>query len=89
MSGKQFQTRKGVIIQCDIPIKQYILFLNDEDLKAQKPALVMEDLDSTHLLVAGEFLAEIKARVSEFVESNSRPPEKRTAGGARRKRMDY
>lgn len=86
--AKQFQTKKGVIIQCDIPIKQYILYLNDEDVKNQKPAFVVEDLDPTHVVVASEFVETIKAKVTEFVESNCRPPEKKgaAAGGNKSKK---
>jgi len=49
---------KGVLLECDIPTKQYLLHLNDEMANSEK--FVIYDLDDTHLFV--------QSTVSEFLE---------------------
>lgn len=39
----------GYLISCDVPTKQYISYLNE--LKAVDKKFILEDLDSTHLLI--------------------------------------
>jgi hypothetical protein len=63
---------KGVLIKCDIPIKQYILYLNSK----ASPKFVKQDLDSETLLISPEFVQHVQEQVKEFIETNSRPPVK-------------
>ncbi|GBG91092.1 hypothetical protein CBR_g51826 [Chara braunii] len=60
---------KGVIIECDIPMKQYILRMNSEMPNSQK--FVLRDLDDTHLFVQANMVTLIKRKVEEFMESNT------------------
>mmetsp|Transcript_44625 Transcript_44625/g.142090 ORF Transcript_44625/g.142090 Transcript_44625/m.142090 type:complete len:87 (+) Transcript_44625:57-317(+) len=68
------EATRGVMIECDIPVKQYILKLNEERPNSEK--FVIRDLDDTHLFVqpkvAGESTHDyLAARVKEFNEKNT------------------
>lgn len=58
----------GYLISCDIPTKQYILYLNE--LKPTDKRFVMADLDSTHLLVKVKARKEIETKVETWQREN-------------------
>ena len=39
----------GTLLECDVPVKQFILHINDELPPSER--FVISDLDATHLLV--------------------------------------
>lgn len=55
---------KGVLIECDPQMKQFILHLDDK--KTEK--LVLKDLDATHLFVESEFVNRIKNEIDDLME---------------------
>ena len=66
---------RGVLIECDVPTKQLILYLNE---KGDMGSFVIYDLDSTHLIVSEEVVEDVEKRIKEFVEKqNQNAKEKR------------
>jgi TFIIH basal transcription factor complex TTD-A subunit len=57
------ETSHGLLIACDVPLKQYILHVAKEH--------VLHDLDATHLFVDPRGLRFIKAKIKEFSEANA------------------
>mmetsp|Transcript_8229 Transcript_8229/g.17760 ORF Transcript_8229/g.17760 Transcript_8229/m.17760 type:complete len:116 (-) Transcript_8229:1689-2036(-) len=58
----------GYLISCDVPTKKYIERMND--LKTQDKKFILEDLDSTHLLIHKRARAEIEKKVEQWMDAN-------------------
>jgi Transcription factor TFIIH complex subunit Tfb5 len=58
----------GYLISCDIPTKQYIQSLND--LKPVDKKFILQDLDSTHVLVTLASQGEIDRKLEEWFNEN-------------------
>ncbi|KAL3790320.1 hypothetical protein HJC23_002946 [Cyclotella cryptica] len=58
----------GFLLTCDPPAKQFILHLNDTKIADKK--FILEDLDSTHLLIKGDVQEEITRKVEEWMDEN-------------------
>lgn len=58
----------GFLVSCDIPMKQFILKLNDD--KASEKKFILEDIDDTHLLIEGRAKEEIRRAVEEWMDEN-------------------
>jgi TFIIH basal transcription factor complex TTD-A subunit len=56
----------GYLISCDVPTKQYIQYLNE--LKPVDKKFILEDLDSTHLLVKKKAREEIERKVEAWMD---------------------
>lgn len=58
----------GVLVACDIPIKQFLLYLEDK----QDPGLrfIIANLDDTHLLVKQDAVALIRRELDKLFEEN-------------------
>ncbi|KAL7549552.1 hypothetical protein ACHAWF_012820 [Thalassiosira exigua] len=56
------------LLTCDPPMKQFIIHLNDQKISDKK--FIIEDLDSTHLLIKGEARDEITRKVEEWMDEN-------------------
>mmetsp|Transcript_28599 Transcript_28599/g.59752 ORF Transcript_28599/g.59752 Transcript_28599/m.59752 type:complete len:121 (-) Transcript_28599:9-371(-) len=59
----------GYLIECDIPTKQYIRYLNVLKEPNDKK-FISQDLDPTHLLVKEQYKDEILAQVEAWEDSN-------------------
>jgi len=59
---------KGYLISCDVPTKQFIQYLNE--LKPQDKKFILQDLDSTHLLVKMQAKDEIEKKVDDWMDEN-------------------
>lgn len=57
---------KGVLIECDPQMKQFILYLDEKRPKDSK--LVLKDLDATHVFVESRFVDEIKDKIDDLME---------------------
>ncbi|XP_032820148.1 general transcription factor IIH subunit 5 [Petromyzon marinus] len=62
---------KGVIVACDPPMKQFLLFLDETNALGKK--FVIHDLDETHLFIASEVVPILQERVGELMDQNSFP----------------
>ena len=66
--NKDFPPSAGYLITCDVPTKQYIQYLNE--LKPVDKKFIMEDLDSTHLLLKKKAREEIERKVTAWMDEN-------------------
>ena len=62
-SGAQF------LLTCDPPMKQFIIHLNDQKIADKK--FIIEDLDTTHLLIKGDARDEINRKVEDWMDNVS------------------
>jgi TFIIH basal transcription factor complex TTD-A subunit len=67
-NSKDLSSLAGYLITCDVPTKQYILYLNE--LKPVDKKFVLEDLDATHLLVKKKAREEIEGKVDAWMDEN-------------------
>lgn len=58
----------GHIISCDVPTKQFIQYL--DELKPLDKKFILQDLDSTHLLVKLSAKDEITRKVNAWMDEN-------------------
>ncbi|BDA42782.1 probable general transcription factor IIH subunit 5 [Coccomyxa sp. Obi] len=66
---------RGVLLQCDVPAKEFILSLNDS--KPTNERFVILDLDDTHLFVQPTVVEWLEKRLKEFNEENTYQPPRR------------
>ena len=64
----------GSLLTVEIPVKQYILYLN-ENMAAEERFVIL-DLDETHLLVQPHRAAFVEEEVKKFTECNKYIPPK-------------
>jgi TFIIH basal transcription factor complex TTD-A subunit len=57
----------GVMITADVPIKQYILHLND--IAPAESKFVITDLDDTHVLVQPEHVERVRGEIARYQQS--------------------
>lgn len=57
---------KGVLIECDPQMKQFILYLDDQQADGAK--IVLKDLDATHVFVDSKYVDLIKNQIEELME---------------------
>jgi len=62
---------KGVLLQCDPAMKQYLLHLDDRNSLGSK--FILQDLDETHLFINGEYIEQIQDKIDELMNTNSFP----------------
>jgi hypothetical protein len=58
----------GFLLTCDPATKQFIRYLDEK--KTAEKKFILEDLDSTHLLVKEKAKDEILRKVEEWMDSN-------------------
>lgn len=57
---------KGVLIECDPQMKQFILYLDEKRPSGSK--LVLKDLDATHVFVESKCVDFIKTQIDDLME---------------------
>lgn len=68
----------GALINCDVPIKEVILSLNNSRPEADK--FILEDLDETRLLVKANCLDWLREELAKFQNKNTYEPPRREDG---------
>lgn len=60
----------GFLLTCDVPTKQFIKHMNEK--KSVDKQFILEDLDSTHLLIKGgkKYKEEIMNKVNQWMDDN-------------------
>ena len=58
------------LISCDIPTKQYIMYLNEQILGGPDKKFILQDLDATHLLIKPSARAEIDRKLDLWFDEN-------------------
>lgn len=56
----------GVLISCDIPVKQFLLHVDEKEMGK----FIISDLDETHVLVKESALDYIKSQLDKLYEEN-------------------
>lgn len=56
----------GVLVSCDIPVKEFLLWLNE----SQSRKFVITDLDETHLFVHSYCLKFLEDELNKLYEEN-------------------
>ena len=79
----------GVLVSCDAPTKQFILHLDDEQVRVQKKnSFVVQDLDDTHLMVNEDAVDFIRHKLEELNEKNTFSRDDLQPGGEKDKEKE-
>ncbi|XP_029705545.1 general transcription factor IIH subunit 5 isoform X1 [Takifugu rubripes] len=62
---------KGVLIECDPAMKEFLLHLDETMALGKK--FILKDLDETHLFILAEVVQTLQERVGELMDQNSFP----------------
>ncbi|XP_036941616.1 general transcription factor IIH subunit 5 [Acanthopagrus latus] len=62
---------KGVLVECDPAMKQFLLFLDEKMALGKK--FILKDLDDTHVFILQEVVQTLQERVGELMDQNSFP----------------
>ncbi|XP_044866134.1 general transcription factor IIH subunit 5 isoform X2 [Mauremys mutica] len=68
---KMVNVLKGVLIECDPAMKQFLLYLDESNALGKK--FIIQDLDETHVFVLAELVNFLQERVGELMDQNSFP----------------
>ena len=60
---------KGVLVECDPAVKQYLLHLDETVALGQK--FILQDLDETHVFVSSDVQHQLQGKLDELMEQNS------------------
>ncbi|XP_023323227.1 general transcription factor IIH subunit 5-like [Eurytemora carolleeae] len=63
---KMVNVTKGVLVECDPAMKQFLLHL-DETLKLGS-RFIIQDLDETHVFVSSDVVEQLKAHIDDFMD---------------------
>lgn len=63
------QILDGIIVTCDPQMLQFLLHLNET--KALGQTFVLQEIDSTHLLVSPDIITELKNRIDDLMDQFS------------------
>uniref|UniRef100_A0A8C0UZ94 General transcription factor IIH subunit 5 n=1 Tax=Cyanistes caeruleus TaxID=156563 RepID=A0A8C0UZ94_CYACU len=70
-TGKMVNVLKGVLVECDPAMKQFLLYLDESNALGKK--FIIQDLDETHVFVLAELVNFLQERVGELMDQNSFP----------------
>jgi len=63
---------EAVLLTCDVPTRQYILHVNEEQQKEQRcESFVIRQLDATHLYVKAHCLPLLQRKMEELQNTNT------------------
>ncbi|OWF36971.1 General transcription factor IIH subunit 5 [Mizuhopecten yessoensis] len=62
---------KGILVECDPAMKQFLLHLDETD--AFKTKFVLQDLDETHLFISADILGTLQNRIDDIMDRLSFP----------------
>lgn len=60
------QVMKGILIECDPQMKQFLLHLDETDALGCK--FVIQDLDATHVFVSSDIIDTLKAKIDDLMD---------------------
>lgn len=70
-SANMVNVHKGVLIECDPAMKQFLLYLDEKMALGKK--FILKDLDDTHVFILAEVVQILQERVGELMDQNSFP----------------
>jgi TFIIH basal transcription factor complex TTD-A subunit len=59
----------GVLVSCDIPVKQFLLWLDDQQ-DGVGTRFIITDLDDTHLFVKEDAISLLRDELNKLYEEN-------------------
>jgi len=62
---------KGVLIECDPAMKQFLVYLDDTN--ALKRKFIIRDLDDTHLFVSVDIIPILQTKIDDLMDQISFP----------------
>lgn len=62
---------KGILVECDPPMKQYLLHLDEANALGKK--FILQDLDETHLFVSADVMDILQRKIDDLMDYNSFP----------------
>ncbi|XP_032591881.1 general transcription factor IIH subunit 5 [Drosophila grimshawi] len=62
---------KGVLVECDPAMKQFLLHLDEKLALGRK--FIIQDLDESHLFISTDIVEVLQARVDELMDRISFP----------------
>lgn len=65
---------KGVLIECDATMKQFLLHLDDINGLGDK--FILEDLSDTTIFIDSNFVNKLKEKIDDLMEKLSYTPDK-------------
>ncbi|XP_069811070.1 general transcription factor IIH subunit 5 [Dendropsophus ebraccatus] len=71
LAVKMVNVLKGVLIECDPAMKQFLLYLDETNALGTK--FIIQDLDETHVFVLAELVSVLQDKVGELMDQNSFP----------------
>ncbi|XP_019750541.1 general transcription factor IIH subunit 5 isoform X1 [Hippocampus comes] len=60
---------KGVLVECDPAMKQFLLYLDETMALGKK--FILKDLDDTHVFILVEVVQTLQERVGKLIDQNS------------------
>ncbi|KAM9779171.1 general transcription factor IIH subunit 5 [Syngnathus typhle] len=60
---------KGVLVECDPAMKQFLLYLDETNAFGKK--FILKDLDDTHVFILVEVVQTLQERVGKLIDQNS------------------
>lgn len=66
---KMVNVLKGVLIECDPAMKQFLLYLDEANALGKK--FIIQDIDDTHVFVIAELVNVLQERVGELMDQNA------------------
>ena len=68
---KMVNVTKGILVECDPAMKQFLLHLDEKFLLGSK--FIIQDLDETHLFISPEVLDMLKSQIDDLMDKISVP----------------
>ncbi|CAK9298400.1 unnamed protein product [Gordionus sp. m RMFG-2023] len=62
---------KGVMIECDSTMKQFLIYLDETSKLGKK--FIIQDLDDTHIFVSSDIVESLQEEVDELLDKLSFP----------------
>ena len=60
---------KGVLVQCDPAMKQFLLHLDETNEFGRK--FVLQDLDDTHMFIAADIIETLQEKIDDLMDKMS------------------
>jgi len=62
---------KGILVECDPAMKQFLLHLDETQALGKK--FVLNDLDETHLFITADIISTLRNKIDELMDKISAP----------------
>uniref|UniRef100_A0A6M2E376 General transcription and DNA repair factor IIH subunit TFB5 n=2 Tax=Amblyomma TaxID=6942 RepID=A0A6M2E376_9ACAR len=62
---------KGILVECDPAMKQFLLHLDDTNALGKK--FIIQDLDETHVFITAEILDTLQNKIDDIMDQISFP----------------